>query len=482
MFPALYFPLVAAQSVRCAPGAFIDKVREGNLPSAGSYANRWAEDDPANADLPWLLQLHADMLTTLGVADEAEEQYRRAQKLMRAPRQVMRAVSCRNAGWQAMFRYRLTTALSCFARVLEESEIDPLIQFDARFGIVCALHELGHPRDAATALDELTSLIEALPPQETNDWREIVAALRLDMAVQRELRQAPALSDHAYWHSEALDGSTAGGGVGESISACEAAAARVSVPLLRYRLEYLRELRTLANGERDVTEAIMRHLQWAQQAGLHEYGRTTRLEVVMGALARSAANLAETTLEPLHRMEHATSTSHRQLEYIYCVSKVRQAQGRVSEAMQLYGRYALIAMQCLRADAHAIAPFMNRTVRRAPQLDDVGARLPAKYRRAYRYLQENLDRPDLSVRELAIEIGVTERALQTAFKNFLGLSPTELIRRQRMERIRAELEDPYTSERNILGAANKWGVQNRSTLVSSYRKQFNEAPSETLER
>ena len=77
---------------------------------------------------------------------------------------------------------------------------------------------------------------------------------------------------------------------------------------------------------------------------------------------------------------------------------------------------------------------------------------------------------------------MTERALQTAFKNFLGLSPTELIRRQRMERIRAELEDPFTSERNILGAANKWGVQNRSTLVSSYRKQFNEAPSETLER
>jgi len=108
--------------------------------------------------------------------------------------------------------------------------------------------------------------------------------------------------------------------------------------------------------------------------------------------------------------------------------------------------------------------------------------LPAKYRRAYRYMQENLDRADLSVRELAIEIGVTERALQTAFKNFLGLSPTELIRRQRMERIRAELEDPFTSERNILGAANKWGVQNRSTLVSSYRKQFNEAPSETLER
>ena len=55
--------------------------------------------------------------------------------------------------------------------------------------------------------------------------------------------------------------------------------------------------------------------------------------------------------------------------------------------------------------------------------------------------------------------------------------------RQRMERIRAELlQDSFTSDRSVLCAANKWGVQNRSTLVSGYRKQFHEAPSETLGR
>ncbi|NIF99764.1 hypothetical protein F3J18_31625, partial [Burkholderia sp. Ax-1720] len=41
--------------------------------------------------------------------------------------------------------------------------------------------------------------------------------------------------------------------------------------------------------------------------------------------------------------------------------------------------------------------------------DDVSARLPAKYRRAYRYVLDNLDRADLSVREIATQIGVTER-------------------------------------------------------------------------
>lgn len=83
MFPALYFPLVAAQGMRCTPAAFLDKVREGSLNAASAYANRWADDDPQDADLPWLLQLHADMLSTLGIGDEAEEQYRRSQKLLR---------------------------------------------------------------------------------------------------------------------------------------------------------------------------------------------------------------------------------------------------------------------------------------------------------------------------------------------------------------------------------------------------------------
>jgi hypothetical protein len=52
-----------------------------------------------------------------------------------------------------------------------------------------------------------------------------------------------------------------------------------------------------------------------------------------------------------------------------------------------------------------------------------------------------------------------------------------------MERIRADLlDDSFNGERTVLFTANKWGVQNRSTLVSGYRKQFHEAPSETLER
>lgn len=484
MFTAPYFSLASALAVRCLPDGFFDKVREGNFTAARTQASRWVEHGHRSTDTPWLLQLRADLEMMTGIGDELEEQYRRAQRAIRTPRHAIRAASCRNAGWQAFFRHRLTTSLSCFARVIDEKEIDPLLRLEAHLGIVCTLHQLGRSGDASDALDELASVAETLSASDADHWRDLIVTLRFDLAVQRELRACAPLGDHVYWRSGMADArSSACSNTDDCVDRCQARAAGVAMPLLRQRIDYLCRLRELSRGNRAAMEGVMAHLNWAQQAGLHEYAQTTQLEVVLAALALETPQLAEMLLEPLHRVDYAGATSRRQLEYLYCVAKLRQAQGRARESMQYYSRYALITTQCLRDDALAISPLAKRTARTPPQLDDVGARLPAKYRRAYRYLQDNLDRHDLSVREVAAEIGVSERALQSAFKTFLGVSPTELIRRQRMERIRAELlNDPSVSDRNVLNAATKWGVHNRSTLVSGYRKQFHEAPSETLER
>ena len=109
-------------------------------------------------------------------------------------------------------------------------------------------------------------------------------------------------------------------------------------------------------------------------------------------------------------------------------------------------------------------------------------RLPAKYRRAYRYIVTHLSERNLCIREVAAEIGVTERALQSVFRSHLGISPTELIRRCRMERIRADLLNPTSKMSSIFEAAQKWGIFNRSTLASAYREYFKETPNETLMR
>ncbi|MGF6666219.1 AraC-like DNA-binding protein [Paraburkholderia atlantica] len=490
MFLTFYFPLVASSSVQDLPDGFLSKVRDGDIQQAVAQVSRWSEIARGAEDSPELLRLHADMQITLGVFDEAEEQYHYAQKAIRSSRQAIRVASCRNAGWQALFRHRPATALSCFARLLEEPDVSAAQQAEAQLGIVGTLQEFGRARDSSDALDKLAAAIrEPL----LDHWREIVVTLRFDLAVQRELRGAALLSDHAYWQSglgaHPLRAGDVAGGLGLEASASnqadlhEVEALDVCTPLLRQRVDYLRRLRALAGGERAALDAIFAHLKWAQQRGFGGYLRTTRLEAVLAALTADAPQSAEMLLEPLRRIDHATSTGRRQLEYLYAVAKTHQSLGRSREAMRNFGRYALIVAQCLRDDAQALVSYAGNAARQAPQLDDVATRLPARYRRAYRYLQENLDRRDLSVREVAAEVGVTERALQSAFRHSLGLSPTELIRRLRMERIRGELlDDSLNGERTVLTTANKWGVQNRSTLLNNYRKQFHEAPSETLRR
>ncbi|RZF23489.1 helix-turn-helix domain-containing protein [Paraburkholderia sp. UYCP14C] len=489
MLLTLYFPLAASLSVRDLPDGFLSKVRDGDLPQAGAQASRWSETARGAAGSPELLRLHADMQMTLGVCDEAEEQYHHAQKAIRSSRQAIRAASCRNAGWQALFRHRPATALKCFARLLDEPNVEATQQVEAQLGIVGALQEFGRSRDSSDALDKLVAVVtEPL----LSHWREIVVSLRFDLAVQRELRDDALLTDHAYWQSglEVYPLRAVGGAGGFGLAAAsdeadlhEVEALDVCTPLLRQRVHYLRRLRALARGERAALDAISAHLRWAEQRGFGDYLRTARLEAVLAALTSDAPQSAEMLLEPLRRIEHAASTGRRQLEYLYAVAKTHEALGRSREAMLLFGRYALIAAQCLRDDAQALVSYAGNAARQAPQLDDVAVRLPTRYRRAYRYLQENLNRRDLSVREVAAEVGVTERALQSAFRHSLGLSPTELIRRLRMERIRRDLlDDSLNGERTVLDTGNKWGVENRSTLLNNYRKEFHETPSETLWR
>ncbi|SOE96834.1 AraC-type DNA-binding protein [Burkholderia sp. D7] len=490
MFSTLYFPLVSALAT---PGAvshediskrFLRAVLDGNLNAASMIAGRWSEESGTGDDAAYVMQLQADLQLMLRVEVEAEEGYRRSQKMIRASKQAIRTASCRNAGWQALFRNRLGTALACFSRLADETGIDPKRAAEARFAIVCVLQELGRTGQASAALDDLRTCIVDISGEHGDLWRELVDTLAFDLAVQTDIRSASSLQDHVFWQSGLGDGVTRACALpSDTLEDLLSAVSSVRSPLLRIRIDSLRQQRAAACGDRNAFSLLLDHLVWARDQNLPDYQRTSRLEMALAALAGASPHLADAVLEPLHRGAQHGITGHRHLEYLYCASKMRQSQGRGQEAAQLYSRYALVAMQCLRADSHMRAPFIDRAAKASPQLDDVGARLTAKYRRAYYFVLENLDRRDLSVREVAAEIGVTERALQSAFRNFLGLSPTELIRRQRMERIRAELVDGSPGgDRGVLDAASRWGVENRSTLVNGYRKQFHEAPSETLER
>jgi AraC-like DNA-binding protein len=292
-------------------------------------------------------------------------------------------------------------------------------------------------------------------------WRRLIDALTFDLSTQQQLRSAERLADHAFWQLGA-EGSR---GTPESAPATQIAE---DLGSLGQRLRYLLRMREALDGNRSALLDLAGHLRWASEQGLTGYERSLRLEIAATALALGATPIAENMLEPLHKVE-SNFTGHRELEYLYCAAKIRQIQSRQIEAQQLYSRYALVAMRNLYEIADVRTSFAKRSTKSAAQSDDISIRLPARYRRAYQHMLDNLSRRDLTVREIAAKIDVSERALQNVFRSCLGLSPAEVLRRKRMEGVRMELfDESEASRKRVKEAAVRWGLSRRSILVNGY--------------
>ncbi|AMV47923.1 helix-turn-helix transcriptional regulator [Paraburkholderia caribensis] len=484
MLVTYYFPYVSMLNAASVPSSVVDLIRNGHVHAAAANVQRLV-DSHDDAPPAALLQLQGDLQLSLGMEVDADDSYREAQKRMRDDKDGMRFASCRNAGWQALFRYRYGTAMSCFMQIADHPLASAALRLDALFGAFGVLFSVGRLRDADAVLDTLEDLLDEAASNgafhHADGWQRLLSTVRFDVEAQSTLRSRAALSDHIYWQV-GLTGDAAPRVAPQRPAALRLLTGAIEDPLLRGRVEFLDGLALLAGGEREAQQRIVAHAEWAGKQGIQNYQSAVRIEIVLASLAGGVSSLAESVLVLL-TAEVRMPQSHRQLEYLYCLAKLRHLQGRSGESLELYTRYALAAVSCIRDEAGALARYGQRIARAPEQLDDIGTRLPARYRRAYRYLLDNLERKDLSIREIAAQVGVTDRALQSAFKTSLGSTPTEIIRRLRMERIRAELEaDDSAHEQGILATAVKWGVSNRSTLVNSYRREFNESPSDTLNR
>lgn len=472
MFWTVYFPMISAL-IDEPHAALKELVFDARLHEAFLFANKHADETQygaSNVELSENLRISGDLQLALGRFEEAEESLRKSSRLIRHLKHALRVRSCRNTGWQALFLNRLNTALSCFIRLLNEQGLEPSRRLEAFAGAIFVLYNLGYFNEAYQYLDEMAALARE---EDDENWPLLTRMIRIDFAIQHELRQSLRFTDHVFWHAAKTNSLLQPTPIGNFPEID-------TMPLLlAQRLHYLSQLRILAAGTLNAAERLQSHLSWAVSAELEHYHQAVRVEIALAALAADAPRLAQNLLDFNH---FGQSRSHYalirgNLEYFYCLAKAAQQTGHIEEALRHYGHYALLAMQCIR-DIALPSDFKRATA--SPPPDDICARLPGKYRRAYTYLLENLSRVDLSVREVAAQIGVTERALQLAFKSHVGLSPTEVIRRQRMKRIRHDLLSETGV--SIADVAEKWGVQNRSTLVNSYRKEFHEAPSDTLLR
>lgn len=173
---------------------------------------------------------------------------------------------------------------------------------------------------------------------------------------------------------------------------------------------------------------------------------------------------------------------------------------RVPPAEQVRLRTLLRALECSIGDPAcplASAPARRQAGRellaaflaalRGGCADLVGpaaARTVARHRRlrqAREYLTEHLHEP-VYLGDLCTELGLTHRAVENLFHDFLGLSPNTYLRHQRLHGVRRMLSSTVSSPGVVKHAALEWGFWHQGHFARDYRRFFGESPGQTLAR
>jgi len=93
---------------------------------------------------------------------------------------------------------------------------------------------------------------------------------------------------------------------------------------------------------------------------------------------------------------------------------------------------------------------------------------------------EQHDLECISVEQLAIAAGVSERTLRDAFVQYFGLAPVQYLNRRLLNYVRRALLTCDPSRTTVSEVATQFGVWHFGRLARDYQLLFGELPSETL--
>ena len=99
---------------------------------------------------------------------------------------------------------------------------------------------------------------------------------------------------------------------------------------------------------------------------------------------------------------------------------------------------------------------------------------PRTVARVIAVIEEHPEAP-YSIGDLARHAGVSARRLQQGFREHVGMTPTEFLRRTRLERAHRDL---LHGEDSVTDIALRWGFHHLSRFAHAYRRQYGVPPSE----
>ena len=105
---------------------------------------------------------------------------------------------------------------------------------------------------------------------------------------------------------------------------------------------------------------------------------------------------------------------------------------------------------------------------------------PWQVRQAEEFIEANW-RTGLTIEAIAEAIGASARSVFSSFSQARGYSPMAFLKATRLHHAQQKLQSAAVGT-TVTGVALKCGFQNMGHFAVSYRKQFGEPPSETLNR
>ena len=100
-------------------------------------------------------------------------------------------------------------------------------------------------------------------------------------------------------------------------------------------------------------------------------------------------------------------------------------------------------------------------------------------RKAQDFIEARLERV-IRLSDVAAVVGISQRTLELAFREVLGMTPVAYIRNRRLNRVRRRLLLGPDSVRSVTDAAMECGFSHLGHFSHRYKELFNELPSETF--
>lgn len=184
-----------------------------------------------------------------------------------------------------------------------------------------------------------------------------------------------------------------------------------------------------------------------------------------GSVERAIADSRRTALSLASTEDHIAATLLR------LAARRPAASARLETLSQTARSYAATLRDQRRHDAEPAAAASGRLPRTASRT--VG--------RAVAFIEERAS-DDIGVADIAAAAFVTVRAVQLAFRRYLGTTPLGYLRQVRLERAHRQLLSADPDRTTVTAVAADWRFANPSRFTAYYRAAYGVPPVQTLRR